>query len=197
MSIEEKTSAVDADWFRDRLQELGFSQNEFARRIGSTPPKMSQMLAGKRRITLNEACLISEMTGYSLDEVVHRAIGMRPRHRDELCPIRYTLTADGTLQPKDDGGLIRFPVSMPSSTVAAVVTDPRSIFFRWTYLFEPAALPPRDSYGRLCVVTTDRGEMLLRFTRAGVNPRETTLIDAFSGKAEDRVILSASPNILR
>lgn len=86
------------EFLRETLEELGLSQAEFARTIGITPSRISQLLKGARPVTAELALLFGRALGQSPQywlnlqaaydlKMAERAIGRRLNSIPELLPV--------------------------------------------------------------------------------------------------------------
>lgn len=88
-----------ADWLRDKLNEMGWTQAELARRSGVSAPQITRLLSGERGI--GEQSISSIARALRLPpETVFRAAGLLPPEPeyvpllDEWNAVFYELTPD-------------------------------------------------------------------------------------------------------
>lgn len=171
-------SKIDRLWFDHRTQDLGFSQTEFARRIGLDKGSWSRTLAGTRKMTDDEKKKAARVLGVQLRELLPH-VGL-PVERDVAGPGTTTdivESAAPVVTPRLAGtvdavaGQVHFDhggLALPLVELQ-VVGDPWLTGYIVTC--EPAGVSatPSSEYEAGIVQLRD-GRMLLRKVRAGFAP---------------------------
>ena len=60
---------MNRSWVKTLLAERDFTQNALATAMGLTPPRLSETLHGRRRISLGEAKKMADFLSVTIDDV--------------------------------------------------------------------------------------------------------------------------------
>lgn len=86
---------MNRDWFRDKLKEAHLSQRSLADKMGVRYPAFSEVLSGKRRLSLDEAAKMAREFHCSVDDVYSASKGGYPETRAEIDAERlFSIYAD-------------------------------------------------------------------------------------------------------
>ena len=60
---------MDREWLKGRLQAAGLTQAALAAAMNLSPPRLSELVAGRRRLSLHEAAAMAAALQVDLNEV--------------------------------------------------------------------------------------------------------------------------------
>lgn len=189
-------------WLDDRLEELGKTKVALAEVLGGHHARVHDIIKGKRRIQAVEVPAMAAFLEWPEQTLLDKINGRR------INPARVAVAgyigAGAEIRPIDDypkgEGLRRVPCPAglnPATTVAAIVkgaSQEPMVFDNWIVFFSRD--PEQDIYGvvgRLCVVKTADGKMLLKQVRRGPTPGKFNLISINAELLEDVELEWASP----
>lgn len=187
---------TDKAWFKEKLRDIGKSQRALGRHIGMDSASISHLMNGMRKPQIDEVPQIANFLGVRANEVL-RAFGVffeEDHHR--MVPIVGIVDGNGRIElfpeTRDE---IEAPTSLPSSTCVITAQtlgsaldplDGSRIFYLPTDKIEPAAV------GRLSVVETETGELLIRGVRRGTSFDSFRLV-GFGVVEDERRLRTAAP----
>lgn len=159
---------INQQWFQDRLRQVKLSQRQLAKQMGIDPASVSYMLAGKRRMTMEEA---HQLAGHLLVPVteVMRQAGIDVSDDVRKAPIAGYIGPGGivTLLPNGTHDYVAAPADTPVSTFALqvrIVSSPRD---GWLVYVAGTNLQPAECLDKLCIVALKDGRMLCAVIKRG------------------------------
>lgn len=187
-------------WFEDRLRDNQISQRELARRLSMDAAGLNRRLKGKARLQLEEAARIAKLLHVTVDDVLVNAgvpLAEHIRPKGESVPLVGWVDSEFGVHmervpgersveapPIPIAGLkaLRFQTSMSR----ADAFDGAVAYFR------PEPGVQADAIGKLCVVTTDAGAILLRVVRPGYERGRYNLSSTLDGTLTANVLLESA-----
>lgn len=90
--------AMDSAWFKNRMKELGVTQEALGTELGRDRDKVRRILGGTQTMRIDEALTFATMLDVSYQEIVERALGLANGSlsfgkRDRNIPVRYRVAA--------------------------------------------------------------------------------------------------------
>lgn len=162
---------INTSWFQDRLADKEISQRKFAKMMDMDPAAVSYMLAGKRKMQMDEAIGFATIVGVPLEEVMAQA-GLRvPTDGRGMCSVVGQVDAAGELRTAVDAPRrVALPPDAPRGTVAVRFKTPNTaaeVLDGWIlYYSDGIKVVPANAIGRLCVATI-AGRVLVGVVRKG------------------------------
>lgn len=151
---EKSKSAVDADWFRHRMGELGITPQRAAEHFETYPAMVWRMTSGQRKLTPHEICEWAKILKVSVAVILKR-LGEDPPAVS--VPIigtvgahgRVAMLAPGQQRKAESPGvgqkqLVAFAVETANTEL--VLYDGSTIYY------EPATVIRPDAFGRLAII---------------------------------------------
>jgi len=153
-------TAIDTQWFVDRLAQRDLSQRGLARLMGVDPAAVSLMLRGKRKITLEEAAQLAVLLDVSTTEVLQRA-GL-PTHGERMVKLVGHITKHYEVVLSGEGTheLVDCPVDVPTDTIvlqARTAGSDQDMMDGYLFFVAGARRQPTESIGQMamCAVKSD------------------------------------------
>jgi len=147
-------TAIDTEWFVDRLEQRQLSQRGLARLMGIDPAAVSLMFRGKRRITLEEAAQLAVLLDVSTTEVLQRA-GL-PTHGERTVKVAGFITKDYEVMLQAEGAhdMVEAPSNVPQDTIALQArttgTD-MELIDGYLYFIAGSRRSPSEALGQLAM----------------------------------------------
>lgn len=159
---------VNKVWFQDKLKDLGISQRRLAKKIDLDPAAVSYMLAGTRRITMDEAKKIAEVMLVPVTEVMRQA-GIEVLDDVKKVPIAGHINARGvvTLLPAGTEDHVIAPADVPAGSFCLQMRTVNSVHDGWLYFVSGQRTEPTFQLDRLCVVALNDGAIMLSVLKRG------------------------------
>lgn len=162
------TMPMNTEWFKQKLAERKLSQRQLAKQMDLDPAAISLTLRGRRRMTNEEAHLISNHIGVPVTEVLRQA-GIEVL--DDVRSVKVMGYVDPasavTLFPKRTHDKVIGPADCPEGTYALQVRTPGVPGDGWMMFVSPSEDDPRLNMGQMCVVAIDNGEHVVAFVQRG------------------------------
>lgn len=187
---------IDHIWLSQQLTRQGLSQSGLGRAMGFPPERISRLLRGERKITLQDAAQIAKILGCSLEEtaihlgtVVATLAPPTPQEREVSWQVNRQGDITSWLGPR------RKKVIWLDATVQAIaMVDRASPLYGWVFFFSPCQTIPPRAIGRFCVVQITPDTRLLRRLMPGFTLDHYNLL-ALSEECqeEDVRVLTSSP----
>lgn len=96
---------VNTVWFQNRLKDLGKTQRGLADALGIDSPAVSNLLKGKRGISIDEAAVMTAYLQVDVDTLfTHAGIPMGTAHRPMIKVMGYVGAGDQVIPFDEDGG---------------------------------------------------------------------------------------------
>lgn len=187
---------MDKKWFRNRLEDRSLSDTKAAGIIGMDKTAFSRLLAGKRRLTTDEAGRLADLLGEPLGEVLRRAGVAVPTDPRGQVPIVGIANGGGRIGPLGAGGprrAIRAP-ELAEDAQAVRVKAPGGFCDGWLCYFVASRQVSLEAVGRLSVVELGNkaGRVLGVLTR-GYESGKWSVRGIAGGGVEDVAIECAAP----
>lgn len=203
-----KPAAINANWFRDALKDIGKTQADLARHLGIEASQVSKLLAGGRRVQLDEVEKIAIFLGKSNAEVLHNlgvdlkggGAGGPPTRQD--IPVVGHISADGTVEMdiEKPTRVVSAPGSVPPGTVAIAGNGSSQhmastllvgglFFVQMTDRLEPSAV------GHLSLVRLHKGPWMLRTIKPAPEVGMYDLVGP-AGTLQSQSIVAGSPILM-
>lgn len=181
---------------KNRIAELrqakGWSQEDLAKRIGSSNQQIGRLEAGARRLTVDWMERIAGALGVPVTELL-------PLRGDGLAPLVGYVGAGSEAHYYGDGQSPNEFVPMPPGgsrdTVAVEIRGESlgPLFNRWLVYYDDVHTPPHDGLLRkLCVVGLDDGRVLVKQLLRGSSPGFWHLVSQTEGVIENARITWAA-----
>lgn len=145
---------IDSAWFMARLADRRLSQRRLATLLHKHPSAVTMLFKGRRRMQLNDASIIAQALGTTLEQVIEAAGIDMPPGGGALMLVSGTIEAPSSKvvsKPPTPARRVHRPVNCSDDVLALCVQAPASPLHRWilyyasTQQFDPAAV------GRLMV----------------------------------------------
>ena len=162
------SSVINQEWFQDRLKAIKLSQRQLAKKMSIDPASMSNMLAGKRAMSMGEAKAIAEHILVPVTEVMRQA-GIEVVDDVRKTAIAGYVAKQGiiTLLPNGTHDTVVAPADCPANTFALQLRAVNSIRDGWLFFVSGTQQPPQDALDKLCVLSLKDGRMMLAVLRRG------------------------------
>ncbi len=185
------TLPINADWFKQQLEQKRLSQRKLARFLELDPSAITLTLQGRRRLQMDEALKIASFLGVDVDEVLKNA-GI-PTKQQMRCsvPLIGIVGDDGEIHSVEMGRDVEAPLALPSGTVAIRVKGDGDFINGCTIFFKPQDSIDPGAVGRMAVVQIRSGAQKLARLSPGEEPGLYDLILP-NGKDLGVMISSAS-----
>ena len=159
---------VNKIWFQDKLKTLGISQRRLAKRIDIDPAAVSYMLAGTRRMTMDEAKKIAEVMLVPVTEVMRQA-GIEVLDDVKKVPIAGHINARGvvTLLPTGTHDHVIAPADVPVGSFRLQMRTVTSVRDGWLYFVSGQRTEPTSQLDKLCVIALNDGAIMLSVLKRG------------------------------
>ncbi|MBA8904892.1 helix-turn-helix domain-containing protein [Aminobacter ciceronei] len=197
---------IDKDWFFQQLEKNNRSVRGLARHLEIDPSAVSRMLAGKRRMKMEEATLIARFLGAPVSEVLsHAGVALDTEGIPTRILLAATIGEDGVIerlmQPKPlpqgviDRAKAAIHVGGNSSVIAAQVRassgplapwDDAVVLFGYTESVEPAAI------GALSVCRLHEGTQMIAKIERARKTGEARVV-TFTNETREVVLQTATP----
>lgn len=167
---------IDRAWFRARMEDRGYTQNEFARLLGLDRGAWSRTLSGKRKMTDEERVKAASAFGVELQELLPR-VGVPlhlPRGKASVVEVpAATGAGGGRVVGTVDAitGEVTLPPEALAAPVALLAIQHDPFYAGWVLTCRPgdvASAP--DDEALACIVQLRDGQRLLRKVRPGFTP---------------------------
>lgn len=186
---------IDHIWLSQQLTRQGLSQSGLGRAMGFPPERISRLLRGERKITLQDAATIAQILGCSLEETaIHLGVVVTtptpptPQEREVSWQVNHQGDIIPWLGPR------KKVIWLDVTVQAIAMVDKASPLYGWVFFFSPCQTIPPRAIGRFCVVQTTTDTRLLRRLMPGFTLDHYNLL-ALSGECqeEDVRVLTSSP----
>lgn len=159
---------INQDWFKERLVELKLSQRQLAKRMKIDPASMSNMLAGKRSMTMDEARKIAAHFLLPVTEVMRQA-GIDVHDDVRKVPIAGYVSSGGlvTLLPTGTHDEVVAPADVPAGGYAVQVRIVNNVRDGWLYFVSGQHVEPSEAMDKLCLVALKDGTLLHAMIKRG------------------------------
>lgn len=159
---------IDQDWFKEKLKSVGISQRQLAKKMDLDPASVSYMLAGKRRMTMEEARAIAGHLLLPVTEVMRQA-GIEVMDDVRKVPIVGFIGQHSmvTLLPKGTHDTVNAPADVPSGSYVLQIRMVNNPQDGWLYYVDGAQGKPDESLDKLCLVAFKDGGLILAIVRRG------------------------------
>jgi hypothetical protein len=170
-------TTINQQWFQDKLRALRISQRQLAKRIDLDPAAVSNMLQGKRRMTMDEAKAIAEHLLVPVTEVMRQA-GIDVTDDVRKVPVAGHVGPGSvvTLMPHGTHDQAIAPADVPSGSFAVQTRIVTSSSDGWLYFVSGIQQPPSELLDRLSVVALTDGRLLSAILRRGYKQRLFNLV---------------------
>lgn len=145
-------------WFKDRMEDAGWSQRRLAKEIGLDSSGLSRVLSGSRKATPTQVHLLAKHLARPVSEIEHHlgiTASLDARTSDKL-KVRIVGEADehGAVRPVGAGStrVTVAPPDSPAAMEAIRVTADGSPMDGWLVYFTPTVRVDPRAVGRLAVV---------------------------------------------
>lgn len=197
-----ENTLLDRDWFKERLDRIGKSQNAMARHLGRNPSAMSKMMSGERKMKLSEAERIARFIQEPIEEVLKHAGVKLTTARPGRINFDYTISEAGNVEPAEPRALRLSVVARAESMIsgdtpviaaqvramkgALAIWDDALVLFAAADTVEPAAV------GVLSIVRLREGITMIGHVDALRKTGEATLTTA-DGQTKQVTLEAATP----
>ncbi len=188
-------TGIDTTWFRDRLAERKLSMRRLATHLEIDPSAVSLMLRGLRKMSAEEANLISGLLTIPVTEVLARA-GIPIEEDTRSFPIRGYLDIDGVVHELKGTHLRHFtaPRDVPLGALVLQVRAPAVQQDGWIMVAGQFDARVQAMIDRLVVLEIAGGARRCGYVKRGYDPGRVTVIPFPSGTAvEDVSAVAAAP----
>lgn len=168
---------MNTDWFRDLMAAKKLSQRKMAGMMALDPAAVSLMLRGQRKMTNEEAHLMSQILGVKTTEVLRQA-GVAVTDDVRTVPISAWVDKEGvvTLFPDKTHDRVTGPADCPAGTYAVQVRAAGLPQDGWLMYVTPAEVEPADNIDNLCLVASKMGATSMAVLRRGYRSNTFNLI---------------------
>lgn len=149
---------IDADWFRDRIEQLRLSHREVAAALMRDPAILSRTLAGGREFDARDVVNLAQVLRVSADEILQH---MGYEVAQSGVPVVGRITPDGRIShiTTRRGQTITAQVGLGSQAlIFECPSGPLQPYHGAAVVYTPPSddIPvPPDAIGRLCIVEAD------------------------------------------
>lgn len=180
---------TDAIWFKSRIDEAGLTYRKLGPMIGLDHAALSNIVNGKRKLSLDEARALAVALGSTLEEVARRAgIDMPRGALAQTVPVVGMAGSDGSVS-KGSYGTTAAPGG-PATGLKAV-RGAGGLVDGWTMLYRDGMGVSAEAVDRLCVAELRGGAVRVGWLRRGWEPGEWLL--EWNGQRETVGVVSANP----
>lgn len=178
-------AAMQKQWFKERLRQLGKTQRGLAKHMGLDPSRVTEIFNGSRGVKIEEAVEMADYLETTLDHLVSKlGCAAPPGGRasslvvgyvgagETVCSIDDHATGSGPERiaaPQGEGGGVCLVVR--GNAMAPRFKDGEHLGYA-----REEGLVPAKCYGRECVVQTKDGRQLVKIVEPGNRPGEVTLV---------------------
>jgi transcriptional regulator with XRE-family HTH domain len=164
------THSINADWFKQQLEQKRLSQRKLARFLELDPSAITLTLQGRRRMQMDEATRIAVFLGVSVEDVLTNAGLPLQQNEPRQALLVGTINYDNMVEQMMEHGRVDAPPMLPSDAVAAKIEDRESLFFRALvfFLMEDEVNP--GAIGRLSIAKLRDGRMFFARIEPGSRP---------------------------
>lgn len=184
-------------WFANKLRENQISQRELARRLDMDPAGLNRRLKGHARLQSAEAAKIATLLHVPVDDVLVNAGVPLAEH---IRPQGDSVPLVGWIDSEFGVHMERVPgvrsVEAPPIPIAGLkalrfqTSASRSDAFDGAIAyFRPEPGVHAEAIGKLCVVTTEAGAIMLRVVRPGYERGRYNLSSTIDGTITANVLL--------
>lgn len=162
---------INQVWFQEKLRERKISQRRLAKLIDLDPAAISNLFAGKRRMTPQEAQQIASHLLVPVTEVLRQA-GIDVQDDVRKIPIAGYITGQSTvitLAPGAEDYMVAPPDIPADSYALQARTQMTSAAYAdgWLFLITPTRIHPETLYGKLCLSGVKSGELYIGIVSRG------------------------------
>jgi transcriptional regulator with XRE-family HTH domain len=163
-------NTVNADWFKQQLEQRRLSQRKLARFLELDPSAITLTLNGKRRMQLDEASRIATFLGVPVEEVLKNAGLSLEQNQPRLVALYGAIDSGNQVEVFEDRTTVEAPPILPSNVVAVVVMNHDSLIHRALayFLLEDTINP--GAIGRLAIARLRDGRMFFSRIEPGSRP---------------------------
>lgn len=97
--------SVNSEWFQGEFSRRGLTQRRVAQALRLEPSSLSRILAGQRKLKLEEAATLSQLLEHSLEDILMVAGVPQPETDEKLKAAKNTIVLSGWV---DDGHRIHW-----------------------------------------------------------------------------------------
>lgn len=198
--------AIDGDWFKDKLAEKGTSLSSLARHIGVDKSAVSRMLAGKRKMRMDEANAIANFIAAPVSLVLkHAGVAMDIDGQPTRILLAATINEKGQVEKLSD------PRPLPQSVIdraqAAIakhgngkiiaaqvraMTGPLAVMDDAVVLFKYTDTVDHGAIGTLSICRSHSGEQMMARIECARKTGEARVVCA-DGKVREFDLHTATP----
>lgn len=154
---------IDSQWFFGRLEDARLSLRGMAKLMDMSPSSLSLRLAGKYKITMDEAALMARLLGATLEEIIQHSGTKIPKDSAKMVKLVGTIDAAGRVQLAKGAGSVARPGGLGPEVVAL-----KGVERGWTFFYNtPQKLQP-EAIGVLAVVENRWVGVLKRGSERGL-----------------------------
>jgi len=159
---------IDQNWFKDKLKSVGISQRQLAKKMGLDPASVSYMLAGKRRMTMEEARAIAGHLLLPVTEVMRQA-GIEVMDDVRKVPIAGFIGKHCavSLLPRGTHDTVNAPADVPSGSFVLQLRIVNSPQDGWLYFIDGAQGQAAECLDKMCLVAFKDGGLVMAIVRRG------------------------------
>jgi hypothetical protein len=174
-------ASIKTDWFKEKLRSVKLSQRQLAKKMELDPASMSYMLAGKRKMTMEEAKQIAGHLLLPVTEVMRQA-GIDVQDDVRKVPIAGYVSSGGnvTLLPNGTHDEVVCPPDVPSGSFALQVRMVNEIRDGWLYFVSGTHQEPQECIDKLCLVALKDGRLIHAMIKRGYKRGAYNLVMASS-----------------
>ena len=189
---------INQAWFQQKLRERKISQRQLAKKMDMDPASISNLFAGKRRMTPEEAKTIAGYLLVPVTEVLRQA-GVDVQDDVRKLPIAGFINGQSVAYSIAEGAEDYMPAPADVSADAYALqarTQMTSASYAdgWLFIVDGTRHDPANMYGKLCLSATKSGELFLGIVTRGykLNHHNVSLLLA-TQSIENRDVIWASP----
>lgn len=201
-------SQIDREWFLETLAAKDKSVRGLARHLGIDASAVSRMLAGKRKMRMDEAGDIARFLGATVSEVLaHAGVAVDLDGQPTKIILAAVVNGDGVVdrlpepRPLPQSVIDRAHAALGngrnSTVVAAQVrapSGPMSIWDDAVILFQPAEMVSHDAIGTLSICRLREGQQVLARIERARKTGEARIIGV-DAVGREVILTTASPVI--
>lgn len=192
------TMQINQAWFQQKLRERKISQRQLAKKMDMDPASISNLFAGKRRMTPEEAKTIAGYLLVPVTEVLRQA-GVDIQDDVRKIPIAgfingqsvaYSIAegAEDYMAAPHDVSADAYALQARTQMTGASYAD------GWLFVVDGTRHDPATMYGKLCIAATKSGELYLGIVTRGYKLQHHNVSLLLAAQAvENRDVIWASP----